>query len=136
MSEINPSQANQAAPPASREITVPLPSRGLLYGGKLPDGMVRVRPWTTREESILYSPVGDGLAKIDSVMKACLLTKAVPTEDMLLPDRMAILLALRTATHGALYQFLQSCQLSAQAWQRITHGNALRLVPLGGKAAR
>jgi len=34
---------------------------------------------------------------------------------------------------GALYQFLQSCHLSPQAWQRITHENALRLVPLGGK---
>ena len=95
---------------AGREFEIPLPSRGVLYDGKLPTGKVVVRPLTTKEEAVLYAPTGDAVTKINSIISACIVTRDVPPEELLMVDRFAILLSLRTASLGPIYEFPFRCR--------------------------
>jgi hypothetical protein len=87
-----------------------LPSRGLLYDGRLPDGMVGIRKMTVREEGILANQGLTGPARIAQVVKACTqLPAGFEAEDLLVSDRHAILLALRIHTLGSSYSFGWQC---------------------------
>jgi len=104
----------------SREFTVQLPSRGVLYEGKLPEGKIVLRPLTTAEESILYSPSGDGVTKISNIINSCIVSKDLPPEDLLLIDRFFILIDLRTRSFGPFYDVPLKCQFcDAQTKSRL-----------------
>lgn len=94
----------------AKSLSIPLPSKGVLYEGRMPTGSVRIRPMTTAEEAILYSPVGDGLTKIHAIINACVIDKDVPPDELLLIDRFAILLALRTLSLGPIYTVPFRCR--------------------------
>jgi len=104
---VDPRQTLKAS---QHQFPVHLPSRGMLYEGKLGEGIVYIRPMTTKEESILYSPVGDGASKIDNLIRSCLTSKEVSPDELLSVDRFAILLSIRTLTHGASYTFPFRCR--------------------------
>jgi len=91
-------------------IKVQLPSRGVLYDGVLPDGWVELSPMTTREEMLLLSPQKDRLALLDDVIDRCLVTRDLPLADMLVSDKVFLLLSLRSITYGSTYQFTLRCK--------------------------
>jgi len=90
--------------------TIHVPSRGRFYDGKLPDGKVDIRKMTVREEATL---AGQGLTpseRMAAIVAACTkLPEGFAPGDLLLTDRLAILLALRTFTFGSNYTFKFRC---------------------------
>ena len=98
-----------------------LPSRGLLNphpdtGEPLIEGgEVQIRKLKTREESILMSQGAEGLERFDIILKNCTrIPNGVKPLDLLITDRMALILALRTHTFGPEYSFNFKCQFCNQ----------------------
>jgi hypothetical protein len=90
---------------------VKLPSRGILYDDKIPDGVVQVRKLGATEESQLLTSGSQGLERIDAILKNCVkLPNDYKHEDLLMTDRMALMLALRTLTFGPTYTFDFKCR--------------------------
>lgn len=94
-----------------------IPSRGLLNPHPetgeplIPDGEVQIRKLTTKEESILLSQGAEGLERFDIVLKNCSrIPNGVKPLDLLITDRMALILAMRTITFGPHYSFNFKCQ--------------------------
>lgn len=89
----------------------PLPSRGLLYEGAIPGGIVQLRPFKTREQALLTSQGGGPLGKAEAVLQSCckLPSPTFKHLDLLSTDRLAILVALRTKTFGPEYTFKWKC---------------------------
>lgn len=88
-----------------------LPSRGVLYGGKLPGGRVSLRPMTAKQQALLQTQGGGVIGKLDALIETCCkLPEALKRSELLLTDRMAILLALRTKTFGSKYSFEWRCR--------------------------
>lgn len=88
-----------------------LPSRGVLYGDKVPGGVVSLRPMTAKEQALLSTQGGGVIGKITAVIETCCkLPVGLPHNDLLITDRAAILLALRTKTFGSEYTFQWRCQ--------------------------
>lgn len=98
-----------------------LPSRGLLNphpetGEPLIEGgVVEIRKLKTKEESILMSQGAEGLERFDIILKQCTrIPNGVKPLDLLITDRMALILALRTHTFGPHYKFPFKCQYCNQ----------------------
>jgi len=91
-----------------RAFDVPLPSKGVLYGGPYSNGMIQVRPMTTKEESILYSD-GDSLSQLNKILNRCVQNPEMELMDLLLQDRFAILIYLRTHSYGSKYDIPFVC---------------------------
>lgn len=90
--------------------TFNLPSQGAFYNGKLPNGSVEIRKLTIREEATLASNGMSVTDRIKAIIRACTkFPEGFDPEDLLLTDRMAVLLALRTYTFGADYRFKWRC---------------------------
>jgi hypothetical protein len=88
---------------------VPLPSRGLLYGDKVPDGIVYVRKLKVTEEVAIQSS-GSGLALVNATVGACVkLPEGMNHLDLLMTDRLALLVALRVYTFGPTYGYGFKC---------------------------
>jgi len=87
-----------------------LPSRGLLYNGYVPNGMVNVTPLTAREEKLL-SGVGEVTEIIDTIFERCVDTRGMRAEDFLASDRFYVLMMLRVNSYGAEYSFPITCEL-------------------------
>jgi hypothetical protein len=100
---------------------VRLPSRGALNlhpetgVSLIPDGEVSIRKLTTQEESILLSQGAQGLERLDIIIKNCVkIPGGVKHNDLLITDRMALVLYLRTTTFGPNYSFTYKCQYCGQ----------------------
>jgi hypothetical protein len=88
-----------------------LPSRGVLYGGRLPDGEVQIRPLQAREQAKLMQQGGGIMGKVDALISTCIkLPDKITPKELLLVDRFAVLLALRTKTFGPEYTFDYRCE--------------------------
>ena len=88
-----------------------LPSRGVLYEGKIPDGDIGVRKLTANEEALLLSAGSRGLARMETILKKCVsLPNGFQHLDLLMTDRMACMLAMRTITFGPRYSFDYKCR--------------------------
>jgi len=91
--------------------TYTLPSRGRLYGERLPGGEVKIRPLKAREQAKLMQQGGGIVGKVDAIISTCLqLPEGMAAKELLLVDRFAVLLALRTKTFGPEYTFDYRCQ--------------------------
>jgi hypothetical protein len=95
---------------ATPRFPVLLPSRGVLYGDKLPDGKVFIRRMGTNEESMLFSQGNQGIDRVANVLKICTqLPAGLEASELLLQDRMALMFALRVHTFGPLYKLSFRC---------------------------
>jgi hypothetical protein len=89
-----------------------LPSRGVYYGGKIPDGVVQVRAMGLYADKILAT---QRLAKsgksLDWLYRKCVRfpSKDFDPLDLLANDRTFLLYYLRGITHGNEYDFLVEC---------------------------
>lgn len=97
-----------------------LPSQGVLYtdseGASLvPDGRVHVRQLSVRENSILYETGVQVNERVNQIIKlACKLPDSaiqggMQHEDLLVTDRLAILIGLRLVTFDGKYSFKWKC---------------------------
>jgi hypothetical protein len=86
---------------------VDLPSKGLLYPEDSPlrSGKVEIKYMTAKEEDILTSQnlIKKGIV-IDSLLKSLIMTEGVNTDDMLLGDKNATMVAARILAYGADYE--------------------------------
>ncbi len=101
------------------EVTaVNLPSRGALYGGRLPGGIVRIRPLTTREEKILTSPNARRDRVMYEIVADCIIEedrKKLPIDEYLVGDIVYLFVMLRAVTYGPQYSFTATCQSCRKA---------------------
>jgi len=85
---------------------VDLPSKGLLYPEDSPlrSGKVEIKYMTAKEEDILTSQnlIKKGIV-IDSLLKSLIMTEGVNTDDMLLGDKNATMVAARILAYGPEY---------------------------------
>lgn len=90
--------------------TVTLPSKGLLYDGKLPDGNVEVAAITGREEKLIAGATGDVSELIDGLLNRLMLTRSVRPGELLLTDRLFILFNIRANSYGPRYGWQVTCR--------------------------
>jgi len=105
-------------------ISLTLPSHGVFYDGKLPDGKVEIRTITAQEESVLFSQGMSGIERMARLIDSCC---RLPDQDnfsykidgldtaftgksaLLMSDRMGLLLGQRIHALGANYDFSMTC---------------------------
>lgn len=91
--------------------TIQMPSRGVLYDGKVPGGNVQMRKMMAAEMARLQSQGGTVLEKIEAIVNACTkLPEGFTGKDLLLTDSFFLMLALRTMTFGPEYRFSYRCR--------------------------
>lgn len=91
------------------EIT--LPSRGILYKDKLPGGKIKLTSLTAQEQFILASEGTDPMVKLNEILRSCAKESPIPVEDLLITDRVYILVVLRIRSfpHGNEYPVPMRC---------------------------
>lgn len=102
---------------------VTLPSKGLLYDGKIPDGLVRVVPMTTREEKrILGTSPNEALQAIDAVLSKCVsLPEDFPANLLITGDRFYLVNVLRALSYGSTYSFSVTCEFCNQRFPKAVN---------------
>lgn len=89
---------------------IQLPSRGLLYGDKMPGGVVQQRKMMSSEHARLQQQGGSALERIEAIVNACTkLPEGFSPKDLLLTDSFFLMLALRTQTFGPEYSYKFRC---------------------------
>lgn len=109
--------------------SVPLPSRGEWYGGKVPGGVVGVRRTTGREDLVLDSGNLTVMDRIHRLVQTCTQfpDPTFTANDLLVTDRMVLALAIRSATYGPEYDFTYACanpNCRTENTTRISFGSA------------
>lgn len=100
-----------------------LPSLGYYYNGKIPDGVIKVRPMGIFADKILATArlAQTGMA-LDHIYKHCVqLPNGFSALDLLSNDRIYILYYLRGITHGEKYEFVYQCPNTDCSHRRNTH---------------
>lgn len=88
---------------------VELPSRAVIYDNDLVPPIVKIRPMTTKEEKILYG--SNSANALDIVIKNCVVEpKTLNLSHLIVPDKYAILVALRIISIGDLYPVKHKCE--------------------------
>lgn len=110
--------------------TTKLPSAGKFYDvpGVSGEGTVTVGPMTSNEEKLLagIKNQSDIHTKIDLIIQRC--TKnAVPIEQMLITDRLFLLLKIRSLSYGSSYTFKLRCPNCGQQYDREIDLNELEV---------
>lgn len=94
------------------ETTVTLPSKGLIYGGKIP-AEISLRGMTTRDEKILY--VSQGSNVFQKLLKSCITDpKDLDTNKLIASDELFLVLQLRMITYGPDYKVDATCPICGQ----------------------
>ena len=89
------------------ETTVTLPSKGLIYGGKVP-AEISLRGMTTRDEKILYASQGSNV--FQKLLKSCITDpKDLDTNQLIASDELFLVLQLRMITYGPEYKVDAQC---------------------------
>lgn len=86
-----------------------LPSRGLLYEGKLPDGNIEMTPMRTTDEKLMAGGFPDRAELINTLIKRCLVTDVLPFQEYLMGDKFYMLMFLRNISYGSGYEFRLNC---------------------------
>lgn len=95
---------------------IQLPSRGVVYGDKLPGGNVELAPMRTKEEKLLAS-THNRETVLERIVKRCLLTTSLPFENYLVSDFFFMLLVIRNLSYGSDYRFKVTCSHCAYVFE-------------------
>lgn len=89
---------------------IELPSRGLLYGGKMPGGEITIQPMGAKEESLLVSRKGraDAHMILDKIIGRCVVSD-FPLDELLVSDKFYVLLMIRNISYGDEYSWKVTC---------------------------
>jgi len=86
--------------------TIDLPSGGKVYGENSPlkDGKIEIKYMTAKEEDILTSQnlIKKGLV-IDKLLNSLIVTPGITTDDLLIGDKNAVMVAARILAYGGQY---------------------------------
>mgnify|MGYP001577973599 CR=1 FL=1 len=81
--------------------TIELPSRGVLYGGRLPDGAVQIRKSSMYEMQTVREAGGDGIGIAEKIFATFTkLPDGIKHEELLVTDRLALLIYQRVHNYG------------------------------------
>jgi hypothetical protein len=89
-----------------------LPSRGVYYNGKIPDGKVQVRPMGIDVDKIFATArLTQTNQAIDYMFRNCvkLPDASMDSLDLINGDRTFLIFFLRGITHGNIYEFIVTC---------------------------
>lgn len=105
-----PPQPVQEPPKVVVGTEVVLPSRGLPYGGKIPDGKVTVMPMTFSAEKLIATGPQD-LSLTDVLLPAYVrgIQSLDSHHELALNDQVYLLWCIRAETWGPLYEFQPRC---------------------------
>ena len=100
---------------------IELPSRGLFYPSGHPlhnKETVEIRYMTAKDEDILTSPalLRKGIA-LERMLQNLILEEGVDTEDLLIGDRNALLVAARITGYGKIYPAKVTCPACTQVFE-------------------
>jgi len=110
--------------------TVPLPSRGVVYpqieGNNLES--VDIRSMTSQEENMLHSRamIKSGKA-ISTIIQACVISKDININNLLLGDKNALMIATRVASYGKDYEASAICSECEKKSSYIFNLNNLQI---------
>ena len=86
---------------------IDLPSRGKVYGKESPlaEGKIEIKYMTTKEEDILMSEnlIKKGVV-IDKLLDSLIVTKGITSDDLIIGDKNAVLVAARILAYGPEYK--------------------------------
>lgn len=109
--------------------SVALPSCGVYYDGKIPNGIVEVKAWGIQTDKIMATTrLAQTGKSIDYVLKSCVrLPNDFDHMNLLVGDRTFLLYYLRGITYGNEYEFLIECSNEdcGNAWTEIYDLNDL-----------
>ena len=91
---------------------IPLPTKGWFYpeGHPLSSGEIEIKQMTAREEDLLANQELIKKGKVlDKLMEALIVNKSVRIEDILIPDKNAIFIAIRRLAYGDDYNVSVTC---------------------------
>lgn len=91
---------------------IPLPTKGWFYPDTHPlaSGEIELKQMTAREEDILANQELIKKGKvIDKLMESVIVNKSIRVEDLFIPDKDAILLAIRRLAYGDEYKVETTC---------------------------
>jgi hypothetical protein len=86
-----------------------LPSKGLLYDGKLPEGIVELFDWDTSIEELFAGTISSTNSLIDAILKRTLKTDTMKPEEFLSGDRLYMFFMSRSKAYGSNYGFQYKC---------------------------
>ena len=113
------------------EIT--LPSKGILYEGKVINGKVQILPMTTREEKMIASAGKNaGMSIIDTLINRCVEgAGGMKADDFLVGDRAYLIMAIRAVSLGDNYEFSLQCEsCNTKSRQEVQIPNDLEVIHL------
>jgi len=106
---------------------IPLPTKGWFYpeGTPLASGEIEIKQMTAKEEDLLANQELIKKGKVlDKLMESLIVNKSVRVEDVLIPDKNAIFIAIRRLAYGDDYNVAVTCpQCSKQTKVNINLGN-------------
>jgi len=91
---------------------IPLPTKGWFYpdGHPLSSGEIEIKQMTAREEDLLANQELIKKGKVlDKLMESVIINKAIKLEDILIPDKNAIFIAIRRLAYGDDYPVTITC---------------------------
>src|SRR5579862_1532165 len=91
---------------------IPLPTKGWFYpeGTPLASGEIEIKQMTAKEEDLLANQELIKKGKVlDKLMEALIVTPGVKLNDILLPDKNAIFIAIRRLAYGDDYNVAVTC---------------------------
>lgn len=110
--------------------TIDLPSKGLFYpeGSPLKSGQVDVKYMTAREEDILTSTnlIQKGIV-LDKLMDSLIVTKGVSSDDLLVGDLNAVMIAARILAYGKEYPVEFTCGSCGKRHKEVVDLTSLRM---------
>jgi len=89
---------------------IPLPSRGIPYNGKLPDGRVLISSMTVADEKMMAARTSNTADKTNILFNRATDLGEVKPDELLLADRFYLLLKLRSLSYGSNYAFQCVCE--------------------------
>lgn len=106
---------------------IPLPTKGWFYpeGTPLASGEIEIKQMTAKEEDLLANQELIKKGKVlDKLMEALIVNKGIRVEDVLIPDKNAIFIAIRRLAYGDDYNVAVTCpQCAKQSKVNINLGN-------------
>lgn len=97
--------------------TIELPSRGVLYDGLIPNGIVKCDIWDTSIEELFAGGGSSPTVLISDVLERSLIDLPIPVNELLVGDRYYAFLALRAESYGDDYSFLLKCSSCKFQWR-------------------
>lgn len=109
-------EVNKPSEAYADQVEVKLPSRGLFYGGAIPEGVITLRPIMVQEEKLMMG-ARNRLSVMDKILERCLVGCSLPISKLLMTDKFFLMMQLRSISYGADYTFKQKCPYCTATFQ-------------------